>query len=62
MVTPGKLIILIIFEAFWVHQADGDMLSIIVSNSHSGKRSAAQVMTLFSSHFLLHVTNIVFSH
>ena len=34
-------------------------LSITVSNSHSGKRSAARVLTIFSFHFL---PNIVFSY
>ena len=49
---PVKQIILIILGALWVYQALGDMLSIIVSNSHFGKRSAARVMTIVSFHFL----------
>ena len=57
-----KLIIWIILTALWVYRAHGDMLSIIVSNSHFGKRSAARVMTIFSFHFLPDVTNMVFSY
>ena len=45
-----KLIILIVLGAFWVYQALGDMITIVVSNSHFGKRSAARVMTALSSH------------
>ena len=47
MVTSGGppdpliLIILVILDALWVHQALGDMLSIIVSYSHFRKRSVA---------------------
>ena len=35
--------VLIILGALWVYRAFGDMLSIIVSNSHFAKRSAARV-------------------
>ena len=56
-ITPGgssldplKLIILIILGALWVHQTLGDMLNIIVSNSHFGKRPTAREMTTFVSH------------
>ena len=64
--SPWKLqgalftIILIIFGAFWMYRALEDMLSIIVSNSHFGKRSTARVMTICSLHFLPNITNIVF--
>ena len=34
-----------------MYQALGDMLTIIVSNSHFGKGSAARVMTIFTLHF-----------
>ena len=48
-----KLIILIILGTVWVYRALGDMLRIVVSNSHFGKRSAGRVMTFFSFHFPL---------
>ena len=59
---PFKLITLIILGAIWVYQALGDMLSIIVSNSDFGKRTAARVMTIFSLHFPPNVTNHAFSY
>ena len=69
MVTSGrpllgslKLIILIILGALWVYRALGDMLSIIVSNSHFGKRSAARVMIIFGSHVGAHVSESVNSY
>ena len=47
---PLKLMILIICGAFWVYRALWDMLNIIVSNSHFGKRPAAREMTTLGSH------------
>ncbi len=72
MVTPrgrpldtSKLIILIILEALWVHEALGDMLTSIVSNSHFGNRPGAKdmiIIIIFSSHFLSHVSNNIFPY
>ena len=59
---PLKLIILIVLGALWVYQTLGDMLAIIVSNSHFGKRYIARVMNIFSPHFLPNVSNIVFAY
>ena len=69
MVTPGgypldpsKLSNVIILESLWVHEALGQMLTRIVSNSDFGKRPGALHMITRSSHVLLHVTNNVFTY
>ena len=54
--------VLIILESLWVHRALEDMLTIIVANSHFGKRSAARVMTIFRSHVVTHVSESVNSY
>ena len=56
--TLEKLIILMNLGSLWVYPALGNMLIIIVSNSHFGKLSAARGMTMFSFHLL---PNLVFS-
>ena len=48
---PFKLIISIILGALWVYRALADMLTIIVSNSHFGKRPAARDITIVASIF-----------
>ena len=42
-----KLIISIILAALWVYRALCDMINIILSNSHLGKRSIAREMVTF---------------
>ena len=59
---PLKHIILIILGALWVYQPLGDMPSIIVSNLHFGKLSAARAMAIVSLHLLTNVTNHPFSY
>ena len=68
MVTPGALTLdpskpidLIILDALWKHQALGNLLTSIVSNSRFGKRHGAQEITICGSHFVSHVTEHVFS-
>ena len=56
--APLKLIILVILETFWVYQALGDMLNIIVSNSDFGKRPGARDITIVGSHVGPHIPNI----
>ena len=48
-------LVLIISEALWVYRAHGDMLSIIVSNSHFGKRRVVGDMTIFGFHVVAHI-------
>ena len=48
--NPLKSSILIILEAFWVHQTLLDSPGTIVSNSHFGKRPTAWEITTFVSH------------
>ena len=42
----SKLIILIIFDPFWVWWPNGNILTSIVSNSHFGKRPGTRDMTI----------------
>ena len=59
---PLKLIILIILGALWVYRSLGDMLSIVVSNSHFGTRLGARDMTILGSHVGAHVIESVNSY
>ena len=54
---PYKLNILIILGALWMYRAIGDMLSIIVSNSHFWKRLGARDVTIFGYHVGSHILN-----
>ena len=58
---PLKLIVLIIFDSLWVSGALGNIRTSIVSNSPFGKRPWVLDMSISGYHFLLHVTNNVFS-
>ena len=47
---PLKTLILVVLEAFWVHQTLLDMPRTIVANSHFGKRPTAREMITFVCH------------
>ena len=57
---PSKLMNFIILGSLWVHEALGDMLTSIVSNSHFGKRPGARDMTIFGCHVGPHIPNFVY--
>ena len=49
---PSKVIFCLILGTLQVHEALGDMLTSIVSNSHFGKWPGARDMTIFRTHFI----------
>ncbi len=55
---PSKLIISILFDAFWVCGVHGNILTRIVSNSHFWKRLGAGDMTIVGFHVGSHIPNI----